>query len=416
MMVGKDATGADAWIQPGRRIEPEPQHSTGAVGADAIEPADPGIGRPAAMTMLQRLYAEQGQSPWLDNLTRDYLRDGTLSRMVAAGVRGVTSNPTIFAKAIASSADYDEQFSWLTSTGSSVEEAYWGLVATDVTAACSVLRPVYQTSRGLDGFASVEVAPELASDTLATIAAARRLHDRIDQPNLLVKIPATPEGIPAIRAMVAEGRNINITLIFSLSRYAQVIEAYLSGLETFIRNGGDPSTVHGVASFFVSRVDTEVDKRLKARGGDRGVGLRGKAAVAQARLAYRLFQERFSGQRWQRLASHGANPQPPLWASMSSKIPASRDTRYVEELIGPGTISTLPEPTIAAFEDHGILARSIDTDVREAADTIRRLADVGIDMDDVGLTLEKQGIDAFHQSFQRITDRLDVKKHRLGRV
>lgn len=371
---------------------------------------------PASLTKLQRLYAEQGQSPWLDNLTRDYLRDGTLSRMVAAGVRGVTSNPTIFARAIASSPDYDEQFSWLISTGASVEEAYWELVATDLTAACVLLRPVYQSSCGLDGFASVEVAPELASDTTATMAAARRLHNRIDQPNLLVKIPATPEGIPAIRAMVAEGRNINITLIFSLGRYAQVIEAYLSGLEAFTRNGGNPSKVHSVASFFVSRVDTEVDQWLNANGDDRVLAMRGKAAVAQAKLAYRLFQEAFSGKRWQRLASSGATRQLPLWASMSSKNPASRDTRYVDELIGPGTISTLPELTIAAFEDHGILARSIDVDVQEAATTLRQLADTGIDMDDIGVTLEKQGVVAFQQSFQRITDTLDAKKHHLGRA
>jgi len=415
MTLGKQPIRADAWIETGRPVELGRQHSIVATGADAMEPADPGID-PVAMTNLQRLYAEQGQSPWLDNLTRDYLRDGTLAHMVAAGVRGVTSNPTTFARAIAASTDYDKQFAWLTSAGSTVEAAYWELVATDLGAACALLDPVYQSSGGLDGFASVEVAPELASDTLATIAAARRLHDRIDQPNLLVKIPATPEGVPAIRAMVAEGRSINVTLIFSLSRYGQVIEAYLSGLEMLIRNGGDPSRVHGVASFFVSRVDTEVDERLKAGGGDRAAAWRGKAAIAQAKLAYRLFQERFSDQRWQRLERHGAHPQLPLWASMSSKKPAFRDTRYVEELIGPGTISTLPEVTIAAFEDHGVLSRRIDTDVQEAAALLRGLAETGIDMDDVGRTLEKQGVDAFHQSFQRITDTLEAKKQTLGRA
>ena len=273
-------------------------------------------------TRLQRLYAEQGQSPWLDNLTRGYLRDGTLSRMVAAGIRGVTANPTILARAIEASSDYDEQFSWLTSAGCSVEEAYWELVATDVIAACAILRPVYDASDGTDGFVSVEVAPELANDTAATIASARQLHQRIDKPNLLVKIPATAEGVPAVEAMIAEGRNINVTLIFSLSRYAQIIEAYLSGLETFTSNGGDPSKVHSVASFFVSRVDTEVDARLHESDKDKTLKLHGKAAVAQARLAYQLFHEQFSSERWQHLANRGANRQLPLWASMSAKNPA----------------------------------------------------------------------------------------------
>ena len=220
------------------------------------------------MTKLQRLHTEYGQSPWLDNLTRTYLRDGTLARMVADGIRGVTANPTIFAKAIGGSADYDEQFSSLLAAGCSVEDAYWELVVTDITDALAVLRPVYEASGGADGFVSVEVAPEVARDTRATIAAARRLHVRIDEPNLFVKIPATSEGVPAIRAMIAEGRSINITLIFSLTRYAEVIDAYLSGLETFAAGGGDPSTVRSVASFFVSRVDSEVDRRLEALDGD----------------------------------------------------------------------------------------------------------------------------------------------------
>jgi len=368
----------------------------------------------APATKLQRLYAEQCQSPWLDNLTRGYLRDGTLSRMVAAGIRGVTANPTIFANAIEASADYDEQFSRLISTGCSVEEAYWELVVTDVIDSCAVLRPVYEAADGTDGFVSVEVAPELARDTAATVAAARRLHERIAQPNLLVKIPATAEGVPAIEAMVAEGRNVNVTLIFSLSRYAEVIDAYLSGLEAFAANGGDPAVVHGVASFFVSRVDIEVDSRLEARGGDEALALRGQAAVAQAKLAYRLFDERFSVERWERLAHDGANRQRPLWASVSAKNPTDRDTRYVEELIAPDTVSTMPEPTIAAFEDHGILARGIDAGLQEAADTLRRLGDAGVDMDDVGVTLERQGIERFHRSFQRIIEVLGTKMHRVS--
>jgi transaldolase len=366
------------------------------------------------MTKLQRLYAEQGQSPWLDNLTRRYLRDGTLARMVADGIRGVTANPTIFARAIEGSADYDEQFTSLTPAGVSVEDAYWELVIADITAALAVLRPVYDAADGTDGFVSVEVAPELARDTHATIAAARALHQRIDEPNLFVKIPATAQGIPAIEAMVAEGRSINITLIFSLARYAEVIEAYLRGLETFAAGGGDPSTVHSVASFFVSRVDTEVDRRLEAIGTDAALGLRGRAAVAQAKLAYTLFRQQFAGERWQRLSDLGAHRQRPLWASTSTKNPAYPDTLYIDELIGPDTVNTLPESAINAFEDHGRVARTLDTGAEEAAEVMRRLAAVGIDMDDVGLTLEDNGVAGFHKSFQHMLAGLDVKARQLS--
>lgn len=367
------------------------------------------------MTTMQRLHSEQGQSPWLDNLTRGYLRDGTLARMVAEGIRGVTANPTIFAKAIESAPDYDEQFSSLTAAGWSVEDAYWELVVADITAALAVLRPVFDTADGTDGFVSIEVAPEVAHDTQATIAAARQLHERIDQPNLFVKIPATAQGVPAIEAMIAEGRSINITLIFSLTRYAEVIEAYLSGLETFTAAGGDPAEVHSVASFFVSRVDTEVDQRLEDIRTDEALALRGQAAIAQAKLAYRLFTEKFSGERWQRLARLGAHVQRPLWASTSTKNRTYPDTRYVDELIGPDTVNTLPESTIAAFEDHGHVARTIDTDVQEAAERMRRLAAVGIDMDDVGLTLEDRGVAGFQASVHDLLVGLAAKADQLGR-
>jgi transaldolase len=368
------------------------------------------------MTKLQRLHTEYHQSPWLDNITRLYLRDGTLARMVNDGIRGVTANPTIFARAIAGSTDYDDQFRSLIAAGRSVEDAYWELVITDLSDALATLRRVFDASGGTDGFVSVEVAPELARDTAATITAARELHERIDEPNLFVKIPATAEGVPAIEAMIAEGCNINITLIFSLARYAQVIEAYLAGLEAFSAAGGDPSKVHSVASFFVSRVDSEVDGRLEAVGGDEALGLRGRAAIAQAKLAYRLFRDQFSGPRWERLAARGAQSQRPLWASTSTKNPAYPDTLYVDSLIGADTVNTLPEPTIAAYEDHGTLARTIDTGVDEAADVIRRLATVGIDMDDVGRALETQGVASFHTSFQDVLAALDAKsRHRTER-
>jgi len=365
------------------------------------------------MTRLQRLHAEQDQSPWLDNVTRRYLRDGTLVRMVAEGVRGVTANPTIFAKAIAGSADYDEQFSALVATGKSVEDAYWELVIKDITDALDVLRPVFDSSGGRDGFVSLEVAPELAHDTKATVVAARALHERIDQPNLFVKIPATSEGVPAIQTMIAEGRSINVTLIFSLSRYAQVVDAYMGGLEAFSASGGQLSQVRSVASFFVSRVDTEVDRRLDIqRNGDTS-GLSGLAAIAQATLAYKFFQEQFTGPRWERLAALGAEPQRPLWASTSTKNPAYPDTRYIDSLIGPNTVNTLPEATVTAFEDHGTVARTIDTDLDDAAETMGRLAASGIDMQDVGLTLEQQGIANFRQSFQEVLRTLDAK---IGRT
>src|SRR5215475_1480624 len=264
----------------------------------------------SAMTKLQRLYEEQGQSPWLDNLTRLYLQDGshgTLARLVRQGIRGVTANPTIFAKAIEGSDAYDQQFTVLIDDGCPIADAYWQLVTRDITDAAAVLRPVFDASGGCDGFVSVEVAPELAHDTKASIAAARDLHTRIAQPNLFVKIPATPEGVPAIQAMIAEGRSINITLIFSLSRYAEVIEAYLSGLEALAEQGDDLATVHSVASFFVSRVDTEVDRRLDAVGAEAARALRGRAAVAQAKLAYQMFRDRFAGERWARLARLGGH-------------------------------------------------------------------------------------------------------------
>ena len=367
------------------------------------------------MTKLQRLHSDYGQSPWLDNLTRSYLRDGTLARMVDDGIRGVTANPTIFANAIGGSADYDGQLSTLIAAGLSVEDAYWELVVTDITDALAVLRPVFDGSGGTDGFVSVEVAPELARDTPATIGAARQLHTRIDEPNLLVKIPATVEGVPAIQAMIAEGRSINITLIFSLTRYGEVIDAYLSGLETLTDAGGDPSTVRSVASFFVSRVDREVDRRLEAVGGGAALGLRGRAAVAQAKLAYQLFREQFSGERWERLALLGAHRQRPLWASTSTKNPSYPDTRYVDSLIGPDTVNTLPETTISHFEDHGTLARTIDLDVEEADDTMGRLTALGVDMDDVGLNLENQGVASFHESFRQVLAVLEGTTSHLAR-
>ena len=366
------------------------------------------------MTRLQRLHDEQDQSPWLDNLPRPYLVDGTLARLVDAGVRGVTANPTILAKAIEGSDAYDAQFAQLIGEGRSVSDAYWELVIDDVIDALGVLRPVFDASGGTDGFVSIEVAPELARDTDATVAAARQLHQRIDQPNVYVKIPATAEGVPAIKAMTAQGRNINVTLLFSLPRYREVIEAYLAGLETLAERGGDLGPVRSVASFFVSRVDTEVDARLDAIGTDEAATLRGQAAVAQAKLAYQTFSDHFSGPRWDRLVSLGAHVQRPLWASTSTKNLAYPDTLYVDSLIGPDTVNTLPEATINSFEDHGTVDRTIDTDIEEAEAMLGHLATVGVDLDDVGRTLEHRGVAAFHESFQHVLGVLELKADQLA--
>ncbi|RZU16336.1 transaldolase [Kribbella rubisoli] len=362
------------------------------------------------MTKLEHLYAYFGQSPWLDNLTRAYLRDGTLTRLVGNGIRGVTANPTIFARSILGSDDYDEQFSALMSVGTSVDKAYWELLMSDVGQALTVLRPVFDAGDCVDGFVSVEVSPELAHDAAGTIDAARWLRRRLAQPNLLVKIPATAEGVTAVETLTGEGSSVNVTLLFSLSRYAEIIEAYLSGLEKFTANGGDPSTVSSVASFFVSRVDTEVDHRLEALGTDEALALRGQAAVAQAKLAYRSFTEQFSSRRWHHLADLGADIQRPLWASTSTKNPGDRDTRYVEELIGPDTVTTLPEATIAAFEDHGRTARTVDHGLSQAAEIMERLAVVGIDMTAVGRTLEENGIASFEKAYQDVLAKLTEMK------
>jgi transaldolase len=372
-----------------------------------------------SMTLLHDLYDRQLQSPWLDNLRRDWLQDGTMAGLVAQGIRGVTSNPTIFAKAIAGQDTYDQEFRELIKT-KSVEDAYWDLVVDDIEVALGLFRPVYDASEGGDGFISVEVAPALAHDTDGTVSMARDLHTRIDQPNVLVKIPATREGIPAIRQMISEGRSINVTLIFSIARYDEVIEAYLSGLESLLEAGStDLSRVASVASFFISRVDTEVDRRIEAAapsaGGDDVLGLRGRAAVAQAKLAYRLFTQRFSGPRWEALAAQGARPQRPLWASTSTKNPAYPDLAYVDSLIGPHTVNTMPEGTIADFLDHGTVARTVDTGPDAAEQLIRDLAAAGIDMEDVAQTLEAEGVASFAKSFDELVQSLSDKANALAR-
>jgi transaldolase len=361
-------------------------------------------------TRLQRLFQEQGQSPWLDNLKRGYLTSGELTRFIDEGIRGITSNPTIFQKAIVGQAAYDDQFRSLMEHHESVDDAYWELVIDDVEHALGLLRPLYDESGGGDGFVSIEVAPGLANDTEGTIASARQLHERINQPNVLVKIPGTAAGNAAIQAMIAEGRSINVTLIFSIERYAEVIEAYLSGLESC---GGDLSRVHSVASFFVSRVDTEVDRRLAKIGTDEALALQGKAAIAQAKQAYELFTQKFRGERWDALSDRGARVQRPLWASTSTKNPAYPDTLYVDSLIGPETINTMPDATIDAFERRGTVASTISKGLDQAHQVMDDLARVGVDMADVSRTLEEEGVASFAKSFDELMGALSDKAAEL---
>ncbi|HUF32549.1 MAG TPA: transaldolase [Acidimicrobiales bacterium] len=368
------------------------------------------------MPRLSDLYGQQGQSPWLDNLRRDWLQDGTLQRWLDRGVRGVTSNPTIFEKAMSSGTAYDAQLRSLIQDGASVLDAYWAMVKTDIVDALDLLEPLHQRSDGTDGFVSLELAPDMARNTAASIEAARAFHTEIDRPNLFVKIPATEEGIPAIRQMIAEGRSINVTLIFSIERYDAVVEAYLSGLEQHLDERGadtDLGTVRSVASFFLSRVDTEVDRRLGDLGTAEASELRGRAAVAQAKLAHRLFQDRFSGPRWDALASKGAHVQRPLWASTSTKDPSYPDTLYVDTLIAPDTVNTMPEDTLEAFDDHGTVARTADDGVEEAEKLFARLEELGIDVEDVSRVLEKEGVDKFATSFDDLIQTLERRASAL---
>ena len=358
------------------------------------------------MTRLHDLHAQAGQSPWLDNLRRGWITSGELGRWIDRGVRGITSNPSIFQKAMTGTDAYDDQLRSLVADGATIEDSYWALVVRDIVDALEIMQPVHDASGGVDGYVSVEVNPALASDTAGTIAAGRDLDERIGRPNLYVKIPATAEGIPAIHQMISEGRSVNVTLIFSLVRYAEVMEAYLSGLEA---RDGDLSDVSSVASFFISRTDSEVDRRLDAIGGDSALALRGRAAVAQGQVAYEMFRQVFSGERWEALASRGARVQRPLWASTSTKNPAYSDTLYVDSLIGPDTVNTLPDATLEAFEDHGTVARTVDADPLAAHGTLRALTTAGVDLNDVARVLEDEGVAAFVTSFDDLLDSLRAK-------
>jgi len=359
------------------------------------------------------LLVEFGQSPWYDNLTRALATGGLQKLIDTHDMRGVTSNPTIFEKAMAEGDDYDAQLRDVTAAGATTEAAYWDLVTSDIENAADVLRPVYDRLAAADGYVSIEVSPDLAHDTAATARQAKELWERIARPNVMIKIPATIEGIPAITETLAAGINVNVTLIFSLERYQQVIDAFMNGIEQRGAAGGDLRRLASVASFFVSRVDTETDRRLPE-----GHALRGKAAVANAKLAYQHFVATFAGARWDALTALGATVQRPLWASTSTKNPAYSPTLYVDTMIGRDTVNTLAQASVDALESGtaDLRADTVLEGVDEAHATMAALAAAGIDFDDVTATLEREGVAAFTASFEDAVETLEKKARELTRV
>jgi transaldolase len=362
-------------------------------------------------TPLQRL-SDHGQSPWLDYVSRQFLRDGELTDLVQRGIVGVTSNPTIFQGAIADGNAYDEQLREVMREQEDPKEVFLALAREDIREACDMLAPVFDRGDSTrDGWVSLEVDPSFAFDAEATLEEAKRLHVMIDKPNLFVKIPGTEPGLQAIEEAIAAGIPVNVTLLFSLKRHRQAAEAYLRGVRRLRQSGGDLHTVASVASFFVSRVDTEADKRLEKLGGHDG--LKGTLAIANAKLAYENYKELFSGAEWEELVAEGASPQRCLWASTSTKNPNYRDVIYVEELIGPQTVNTMPRETIEAFEDHGRPTDTLEQDLDGARQTLERFAAAGIDYDDVTAVLEREGVHKFADSFKQLLDGVASKRDQL---
>jgi transaldolase len=369
------------------------------------------------MNATQKLL-EAGQSVWYDNIQRSLLKNGQLAGMVQRGeIRGVTSNPTIFMNAITKSQDYDQSLLPLASSSMSAEEIFFTLAIEDIQAATDLFLPLYQQTKGGDGYVSLEVSPYLANETEKTLAQAKDLWKRVNRPNLMIKIPATKAGIPAIAEAIAAGLNVNVTLIFSLERYAEVMDAYMRGLEKRVAQGLPVDMIASVASFFVSRVDTKIDPHLQetiAVGGVPAVqaaGLLGKAAIANARLAYADFKETFVGERWEKLKAKGARVQRPLWASTSTKNPSYRDVVYVEELIGPETVDTVPPQTLVAFLDHGNVRPSLEENLKIASQVLADLESLGISMDAVTAQLEEEGVKSFSDAFTVLLKA--VEKRRL---
>jgi transaldolase len=362
-----------------------------------------------APTPLQQL-SDHGQSVWIDYLSRPFVREGDLEALVREGVDGVTSNPTIFQAAIAEGEAYDEQLREVLKDQRDPKEVFLALAVEDIRGACDILRARWDDAgeNARDGWVSLEVDPRLAHDTQGTIEEAKRLHAMVDRPNAFIKIPATPEGLTAIEESTAAGVPVNVTLIFSLQRHREVAEAYLRGLERLAESGGDLERIASVASFFVSRVDTEADKRLDEIGGHDE--LKGTLAIANAKLAYQSYKEIFAGERWEALKAKGATAQRCLWASTSTKNPEYRDVIYVEELIGPETVNTMPRETVEAFQDHGNVENTLERDVEGAHRTLQAFADAGIDYDDVVETLEREGVEKFAKSFDQLFADVEAKR------
>lgn len=358
------------------------------------------------MTALHDLY-DLGQSIWYDNIRRKFIEDGTIQGLIDSGVVGVTSNPSIFEKAIAGSSDYDAALQALVNSGTrSVNDLYEALALEDIGNTADLFRPVYDQTNGLDGYVSIEVSPNLANDTEQTIAEARRLFRTLNRPNIMIKVPGTAAGIPAIQTLIGDGINVNVTLLFAVENYRDVAGAYMRGLEALAADGGDLSKVASVASFFVSRVDTAVDKALQARG---NTDLQGKSAIANAKVSYALYHELYSSDRWQALAAQGARPQRLLWASTSTKNPAYPDTLYVDTLIGPDTVNTVPPETLDAYLDHGVVAAPLGTDLAGAQAQLAALADLGINLDAVTDQLQIDGVAAFAKSFESLMNTIADK-------
>ncbi len=351
--------------------------------------------------------AGHGQAIWFDYIQRSLISSGEMQNLIDQGVRGVTSNPTIFEKAIAGSKDYDDALRRLAKNGRSTQEIYEELVLRDILLTADLFLPVYVSTRGLDGFVSLEVSPKLAYDTDKTVQEAKRLFNTLGKPNVMIKVPATDAGIPAAQALIAGGVNVNVTLLFSISQYVKAAEAYLSGLEKHLSAGGDISKIASVASFFVSRVDTSVDAELEKLGNK---DLMGKAAIANAKIAYERFKGIFSGKRWERLAGNGAHVQRVLWASTGTKNPGYSDTLYVDKLIGPHTVNTLPPATLGMFLDHGRVSPTLETGLEHAKDQIDQLAKLGLNLDAITKKLEEDGVRSFASSFEALMNSIDTKR------
>jgi transaldolase len=353
---------------------------------------------------------ELGQAPWVDELSREDIKNGGLRRMIEDGIAGVTSNPAIFQKAIAGSDLYDEQLGELAERVDDPKQIFWEVARQDIQDACDIFMPVHEETGGQDGFVSLEVQPDIAYDTEATVEEATRLHEMVGRPNLFVKIPATLPGLVAIEEMISRGKSINVTLIFSLERYREVARAYTRGLQRLVENGGDPSGVHSVASFFVSRIDTEADKQLEELGAEE---YKGKLAIANAKVAYQIYKQVFGGARWRSLEDKGANRQRLLWASTSTKNPDYPDTIYVDNLVGPETVNTMPKKTIQAVMEHGDIRPTLEEGVEEATRLLERLREVGLDYEDVTDILEKEGIQKFADPFNELLEEIENKSRQL---